>query len=142
RGRGTSGAYRPLARWRAAVGGNSSRKWQGLRRDRPPPSRSAHSTQSAQSLYWGALAVPAAASIYRSPRPSELEAELSGSPWPSELKTELSAVLRFEQIAVEGETTASRPLRPQLYVANCDTLACSALPRLQSSRDLFSGVFA
>jgi hypothetical protein len=58
------------------------------------------------------------------------------------LEAELSAVLRFEQIAVEGETAVSQPLRPQLYVANGDTWACSALPRLRSSRDLFSVVFA
>jgi hypothetical protein len=58
------------------------------------------------------------------------------------LEAELSAaVMRFEQIAVEGETAASPPLRPQSYVANGDTLACSALPRLQSSRDLFLVVF-
>jgi hypothetical protein len=51
-------------------------------------------------------------------------------------------VLRFEQIAVEGETAASPPLRPQSHVANGDTLACSALPDCNPSRDLFSVVFA
>jgi hypothetical protein len=58
------------------------------------------------------------------------------------MEAQLSPVPRFEQIAVKGETAASRPLRPQSYLANGDALACSALPRLQSSRDLFSVVFA
>jgi hypothetical protein len=35
-------------------------------------------------------------------------------------------VLRFEQIAVEGETAASRPPRLQSYVANGDTYARNA----------------
>jgi hypothetical protein len=82
------GAYRLLGRWPAAEGGNSSRRWQRLRRDRPPSSRSAHSTQSAQAPNWGTLAVPVGATVWRPPREGELEADLS-------------AALRFEQIAVE-----------------------------------------
>jgi hypothetical protein len=51
-------------------------------------------------------------------------------------------VLRFEQIAVEREAAASQPPWPQSYVANGNTLACSALPRLQSSSNLFAVMFA